>query len=48
MKLSTLLAALMLAPGIAAAMCSGHSYEMTCVEGQTFDEESRSCVPVTG
>ena len=49
MKIATLIAtiALALSPGLAAAMCSGHPVKMTCADGQVFDDETRSCVPVT-
>ena len=49
MKIATLVAtiALTLAPGLAAAACSWHTTRMSCAEGQVFDDETRSCVPVT-
>lgn len=50
MKIKTLLAALVLAaaPGLAGAACwSGHETVMSCADGQVYDSETRSCVPVT-
>jgi hypothetical protein len=49
-KLTLAVIALLLAPGLAAAMCSGnHEQAMTCAEGTVYSAESGTCVPqVTG
>ena len=43
------IAAAMLVPGIAAAcsMHPEHATNISCAAGQTFDEETRTCVPQT-
>ncbi|WP_161594622.1 carbohydrate-binding module family 14 protein [Marimonas lutisalis] len=47
-KLTLAVIALMLAPGLASAMCSrDHEQAMTCAEGTTYDAETSSCVPQT-
>lgn len=53
MKKSLLTAAfaLMLAPGMAAAMCSDRPHQTTaasCADGQVWDAGSRTCTSVTG
>ena len=50
MKIRLLLTALILgiAPGLAAAQCSGYGHQevtMSCPEGQSYDAASESCKP---
>lgn len=45
-KLTLAVLALVLAPGLAFAMCSrDHDQAMTCAEGTVYNAETGSCVP---
>ncbi|WP_306005581.1 chitin-binding domain-containing protein [Aquicoccus porphyridii] len=47
-KLTLAVVALVLAPGLASAMCSkSHDQAMTCAEGSVYNPETGSCVPQT-
>lgn len=51
MILRTLVLAVVLAPvltpGLASAMCSGKQHQaMSCADGNTWDDEKQTCVPV--
>ncbi|KPP84534.1 MAG: Chitin binding Peritrophin-A domain [Rhodobacteraceae bacterium HLUCCO07] len=47
-KLTLAVVALVLAPGLASAMCSrDHDKAMTCAEGSVYNPETGSCVPQT-
>jgi hypothetical protein len=51
MKIKTLLAVLALSftPGLAMASCTGEDHAaMSCAEGHSYDQATKSCVPVTG
>ena len=46
--LASLAVALTLVPGLAAAACyDSHTAQISCADGQTYDAETRSCVPTT-
>ena len=42
-------AALIALPGVSAAACSWHeqTVQISCADGQVYDDETRTCVPQT-